>query len=289
RWKTGAPWSDTAPSRNAGLPGNPIFRARATSRSPSTASATSAATTTPPRGRPSTSGRWVRLRSRRYAATRPPRRRPASTRSTNRSYPSATISASFPRPAPCRVPATWAVDSLRLRSHHRGTGLYSRPAPLRADLGRVVADLYRMPDLLPTATPRSARRGPIIVHVYEQILVTSTSQISTLLDHADPPPTATLAVSGQRVPAALLLWGKPPDGASVAGVAYPSRAWHSRALVTMWGPAAALTPRKHTDYRRVPRVRLRRDRGRWPTLPPRYPGAGPEWVAVHRHLDYLGL
>ncbi|HLV58980.1 MAG TPA: hypothetical protein VKY81_08965 [Natronosporangium sp.] len=125
--------------------------------------------------------------------------------------------------------------------------------------------------------------------MYERILVTSTSQISTLLDHADPPPTATLAVSGQRVPAALLVWGKPPDGAWVAGVAYLSRTWHSRALVTMWVPAAALTPRQHTDYRRVPRVRLRRDRGRWPTLPPRYPGAGPEWVAVHRHLDYPGL
>src|SRR5690606_17757682 len=172
---------------------------------------------------------------------------------------------------------------------HRRPRRTARPRTPPVDLGLLVADVSRMSGSSPTTTPRSARWGPILVRMYELILVTSTAQISTLLDHAAPPPTATLAVSGQRVPAALLVWGKPPDGAWVAGVAYLSRTWHSRALVTMWVPAAALTPRQHTDYRRVPRVRLRRDRGRWPTLPPRYPGAGPEWVAVHRHLDYPGL
>jgi hypothetical protein len=126
--------------------------------------------------------------------------------------------------------------------------------------------------------------------MYEELaVVTATGQIATLLDHAPRPPTVTLTVSGQRVPAALLVWGKPPDGGWVAGVVYLRRTWHSRAVVTMWAPAEALVPHAQADYRHVPRVRLRRDRGRWPTLPPRYPDANPEWATTHQHLDYPGL
>lgn len=127
----------------------------------------------------------------------------------------------------------------------------------------------------------------MLVHVYDGPL--TTSEISALLDQAPGPPVVTLTVSGHQVPAALLVWGRPPEVGWVGGVAYLRRTWHSRALVTMWVPAGALVPRAHTDYRQVPRVRLPGDRGRWPTLPPRYPGAGPAWVTAHQHLDYPGL
>jgi hypothetical protein len=95
-----------------------------------------------------------------------------------------------------------------------------------------------------------------------------------------------LALPDGKVPAALLVWGRPPGGGWVGGVAYLQRNWHSRALVTMWAPASRISPRPRADYRQVPRVRLPGDRDRWPTLPPRYPSATGEWIAAHRHTIY---
>lgn len=95
------------------------------------------------------------------------------------------------------------------------------------------------------------------------------------------------AVLGEgQLQAALLAWGQTPPGRWVGGVAYLHRTWHARALVTTWLPAASLAPHPSYDYQEVPRVPLPSDPAQWPTLPPCYPHAGPEWVAAHRHHPY---
>jgi len=91
-----------------------------------------------------------------------------------------------------------------------------------------------------------------------------------------------------QIQAALLAWGRTPQGLWVGGVAYLHRTWHDRALVTTWLPATSLAPHPSYDYREVPRVRLPGDPAQWPVLPPRYPHAGEEWVAAHRHVPYYG-
>jgi len=114
-------------------------------------------------------------------------------------------------------------------------------------------------------------------------------QLAAPVGQARRPPMVALALPDKRLPAALLVWGRCEDVGWLAGVCYLHRTWHSRALVTTWAPAARVGAYRGVDYRRVPRVRLHGDQSRWPALPPAYPGAGEQWLALHQHLDFGDL
>lgn len=134
-------------------------------------------------------------------------------------------------------------------------------------------------DYRSTGSPAVNAR-PSLEHMYEQ------ARLSALIEQAPRPPMVSAVLGEGQIQAALLVWGRTPQGLWVAGVAYLHRTWHDRALVTTWLPATSLAPHPSYDYQQVPRVRLPGDPARWPSLPPRYPHAGPEWIAAHRHDPY---
>jgi len=110
-------------------------------------------------------------------------------------------------------------------------------------------------------------------------------QLEAVIDAAPRLPMVTVWLEDGPVPAALLVWGR-HDRGWVAGVSFLRATWHSRALVTTWVPADRVRPAGSGGYRLVPRVRLSGNPETWPSLPPRYPAAPPEWLSVHRHEPY---
>jgi hypothetical protein len=121
---------------------------------------------------------------------------------------------------------------------------------------------------------------------YDRVMGGLTAdELAALVTAAPGPPLVTAhGVTHEPVPAALLVWGRRPDGAWAAGIAFLLRHWSRRALITMWVPAAAVQPHHHADYSQVPRVELAGGPDAWPPLPPRYPHAGAEWIAAHEHV-----
>lgn len=139
----------------------------------------------------------------------------------------------------------------------------------------------------------TARRDPLytttskIEPVYDSLVEKDTARVKALVDQPHRPPTVTVALPDEQVQAVLLIWGRSLNGGGWrAGVCYIHRTWHSRALVTTWAPAVRVSPHVAAKYEHVPRIDLLGDPSQWPPLPPRYPDAGPEWIAVHQHLTW---
>jgi hypothetical protein len=120
---------------------------------------------------------------------------------------------------------------------------------------------------------------------YQMMSGTPAERLAALVAAAPGPPLVTAhGVAQGPVPAALLVWGRRPGGQWMAGIAFLLRHWSRRALITMWVPAPTVHPHPNADYSQVPRVELAGSPDAWPALLPRYPQAGPEWIAVHEHV-----
>ena len=113
---------------------------------------------------------------------------------------------------------------------------------------------------------------------------TAEQLIQSVLAAPEPPMVIASAVDDKPVSAVLLAWARQASGPWMAGIAFLFSHWSRRALVTAWVPASTVKPHRDVDYRTVPRVRLAGPVDAWPALPPRYPHAGPEWVAAHIHM-----
>lgn len=77
------------------------------------------------------------------------------------------------------------------------------------------------------------------------------------------------------------------SGRWAAGIAFPFQKYRGsalRVLLTMWVPGEDVERRPGQSYVEVPRITLTGPVTAWPTLPPIYPGVGPEWRSVHLHL-----
>lgn len=116
----------------------------------------------------------------------------------------------------------------------------------------------------------------------------SAEQLAALIAAMGRPPmvTAYEVLPDGDSPAALLAWGRTPNG-WVAGVCFVYSVWRGgpiRALVTIWLPHAQVERRRAETYLNVPRVALAGiDPEQWPRLPPVYPNASGEWVEAHHH------
>jgi hypothetical protein len=102
------------------------------------------------------------------------------------------------------------------------------------------------------------------------------------------PPSIALDGRPRPVGAALLVWGHHlSSGWWAAGIAFPFQKYRGsalRVLLTVWVPGEDVEARPGQSYAEVPRITLTGPVAAWPTLPPVYPGIGPEWRSVHLHV-----
>lgn len=113
----------------------------------------------------------------------------------------------------------------------------------------------------------------------------TAEQIASMINAASKPEPVTIRLPEGPERGVLLIWARhEPTGAWWAGVSYLHKTWHSRALVTRWLPAPDVEPHRTSSYQDVPRLHLGGHVADWPSLPPCYPNAGPDWIAAHRHM-----
>jgi hypothetical protein len=112
----------------------------------------------------------------------------------------------------------------------------------------------------------------------------ATEQLAALVAAAPGPPMVkALGVAAEPVPRHCWRGATSRAGKWMAGIAFLLRHWSRRALVTVWVSSSAVEPQCHGDYSHVRALSLVGSVDTWPAMPPCYPNAGAEWMAVHVH------